>query len=102
MGERSRGCPRNRLQIEVLKDIRVLGVRNWTRVVITVRPGLIWWRSRKPIDTWRTKEECQQTRSWHSIARIVTRLQVGQPRNYGSIPGCNKRSFSSPKCPGQF
>jgi len=34
MGERSRGRPRNRWQVEVLKDIRVLGVRNWTRVVM--------------------------------------------------------------------
>jgi len=34
MGERSRGCPKNRWRDEVLKDIRVLGVRNWTRVVL--------------------------------------------------------------------
>lgn len=34
MGERSRGQPRNRRWDEVLKDIRVLGVRNLTRVVM--------------------------------------------------------------------
>jgi len=34
MGKRSRGCPRNRWQDEVLKDIRVMGVKNWTKVVM--------------------------------------------------------------------
>jgi hypothetical protein len=29
-GKRSRGHQRNRWQDEVLKDIRVLGVKNWT------------------------------------------------------------------------
>jgi hypothetical protein len=34
MGERSRGRPKNRWWDEVLKDIRVLGVKNWTKVVM--------------------------------------------------------------------
>ena len=34
MGKRSRGRPRNRWQDEVLKDIRLLGVKNWTKVVM--------------------------------------------------------------------
>ena len=34
MGKRSRGHPRNRWQDEVLQDIRVLGVKNWTNVVM--------------------------------------------------------------------
>jgi hypothetical protein len=33
MGNRSRGRPRNRWQDEVLKDIRVLCVQIWTKVV---------------------------------------------------------------------
>jgi len=32
--KRSREGPRNRWQDEVLKDIRVLGVKNWPKVVI--------------------------------------------------------------------
>jgi hypothetical protein len=34
MGKRSRGRPRNRWQDEILKDIRVLGVKNWTKLVM--------------------------------------------------------------------
>jgi hypothetical protein len=34
MGKRSKGHPRNRWQSEVLKEIRVLGVKNWTKVVM--------------------------------------------------------------------
>jgi hypothetical protein len=34
MGKRTKGHPRNRRQDEVLKDIRVLGVKNWTKVVM--------------------------------------------------------------------
>jgi hypothetical protein len=34
MVERSRGSPRNRWQDEVLKDIRVLGVKKWPKVVM--------------------------------------------------------------------
>jgi hypothetical protein len=34
MGKRSKGHPRNRWQDEVLKDIRILGVKNWTKVVM--------------------------------------------------------------------
>jgi hypothetical protein len=33
MGKRSRGCPRNRWRDSVLNDIRVLAVKNWTKVV---------------------------------------------------------------------
>jgi hypothetical protein len=32
VGKRSRGRPRNRWRLEVLKDIRVLGVKNWKEV----------------------------------------------------------------------
>jgi hypothetical protein len=34
MGKRSRGRPRNRWREEVLKDIRVQVVKNWTKVVM--------------------------------------------------------------------
>jgi hypothetical protein len=34
MGRRSRGHPRNRWRDEVLKDVRVLGVKNWTKAVM--------------------------------------------------------------------
>jgi hypothetical protein len=34
MGKRSRGHPRNRWWDEVLKDIRVFYVKNWTKVVM--------------------------------------------------------------------
>ena len=34
MGRRSKGHPRNRWQDEVLKDIGVLGVKNWAKVVM--------------------------------------------------------------------
>ena len=34
IGKRSRGCPKNTWQDEVLKDIRVLVVKNWTMVMI--------------------------------------------------------------------
>lgn len=34
MGKKSRGRPRNRWQDEVLKDIRVVGVKNWPKVVM--------------------------------------------------------------------
>ena len=34
MGKRSRGRPRNRWRYEVLKEIRVSGVNNWTKVAI--------------------------------------------------------------------
>jgi hypothetical protein len=37
MGKRSRGHPRNRLRDEVLKNIRVLGVKNWTKMVVVDR-----------------------------------------------------------------
>lgn len=37
MGERSRGCPTNRWWDEVRKDIRVLGMKNWTKVVVMDR-----------------------------------------------------------------
>jgi len=33
MGKRSKGHPRNRWQDEIQKDIRVLGVKNWTKMV---------------------------------------------------------------------
>jgi len=33
-GKRSRGRPRNRLRNYVLKDIRVLCVKNWTKLVM--------------------------------------------------------------------
>jgi hypothetical protein len=58
VGKRSRVHPRNRWRVEVLKDIRVLVVKNWTKVVMeTDRPSIIWWRSQKPIEGCRTKEE---------------------------------------------
>jgi len=34
MGNRSKGHPRNRWQDEVLKDIGVLGVKKWTKMVM--------------------------------------------------------------------
>jgi hypothetical protein len=34
MVRRSRGGPRNRWQYEILKDIRVLGVKNWPKLVM--------------------------------------------------------------------
>jgi len=38
MAKRSKGLPRNRWQDEVLKDIRVLGVKNWANVVMDRMP----------------------------------------------------------------
>jgi hypothetical protein len=34
VGKRSRGHQRYRWRDEVLKDVRVLGVKNWTKVVM--------------------------------------------------------------------
>jgi len=34
MGKRSKGHPKNRWQDKILKDIAVLGVKNWTKVVM--------------------------------------------------------------------
>jgi hypothetical protein len=57
VGKRSRGRQSYRWQDEVLKDIRVLGVKNWTKVVITHQSGMIWWRSQKSIRGCRMNEE---------------------------------------------
>jgi hypothetical protein len=47
VGKRSRGHQRYRWRDEVLKDVRVLGVKKWTKVVITHQSGMIWRRSQK-------------------------------------------------------
>jgi hypothetical protein len=61
MGKRSRGQPRNRWRDEVLKDIRVFGVKNWTKVVVD---RSAWHDVVKKSKTHRGSQEKRRKRSF--------------------------------------